>query len=81
MTKLTVQLKDSDYRYLLKVADNVGKSIQELFLEWVSQLPKIEKDYDVTKDPIFQMEGYDSEAPGDLSINSDKYLYGEDYPK
>lgn len=81
MTKLTVQLKDSDYQRLLKVADNVGKSIQEMFLEWISQLPKVEKDYDVTKDPIFQMEGYDSEAPGDLSINSDKYLYGEDYPK
>ena len=81
MTKLTIQLNDSDYQKLLKVANNLGKPIQELFLEWITQLPKINKDYDVTKDPVFKMEGYDSDAPTDFSINSDKYIYGEDYPK
>ncbi|NIU00639.1 MAG: hypothetical protein GWN01_06785 [Nitrosopumilaceae archaeon] len=81
MTKLTIQLKDSDYQKLQRVADNFGKSIQELFLEWIADLPTTAQDYDVTKDPVFQMEGYDSKAPTDFSNNFDKYIYGEDYPK
>ena len=81
MTKVTIQLKDNDYQHLIKVANYVGKSIQELFQEWISQLPEVDEDYDVTGDPVFQMEGYESDAPSDLSINIDNYLYGEDYPK
>ena len=37
--------------------------------------------FDVTQDPIFQMEGYESNAPADLSTNLDQYLYGEKYPR
>jgi len=81
MTKVTIQLKDNDYQHLIKVANYVGKSIQELLQEWISQLPEVDEDYDVTGDPVFQMEGYESDAPSDLSINIDNYLYGEDYPK
>jgi hypothetical protein len=36
-----------------------------------------EEEVDITQDPIYQMEGYDSDAPADLSVNLDKYLYGE----
>ncbi len=36
-----------------------------------------EEEFDITQDPIYQMEGYDSDAPADLSVNLDKYLYGE----
>ncbi len=32
---------------------------------------------DVTDDPVFTMEGYESDAPKDLSLNLDKYIYGE----
>jgi len=32
---------------------------------------------DVTQDPIFNMGSHDFEAPPDLSIDPDKYLYGE----
>lgn len=34
--------------------------------------------FDVTQDPVFQMEGYDSDAPADFSTNLDKYLYGKE---
>jgi len=81
MTKLTFQLKDSDYQHLLAATNTVGKSIQELFLEWIAQLSEIDTDYNITEDPVFQMEGYDSEAPVDFSINFDKHIYGENYPK
>ncbi len=81
MANITIELKDSDYQRLLKAANYLGKSVPELIQEWIAQLPKPEKDYDVTNDPVFQMEGYDSEAQGDLSINSDQYIYGEGYPK
>ncbi len=81
MTKITIQLKDSDYRKMLEAANNFGKSVHDLFLEWITQLPKINEDYDVTEDPVFQMEGYDSETPPDFSINADNYIYGNDYPR
>ncbi|HEO64361.1 MAG TPA: hypothetical protein ENI73_00675 [Spirochaetes bacterium] len=38
---------------------------------------KPEEAFDITQDPVYQMEGYDSEAPKDLSVNFDKYFYGE----
>jgi hypothetical protein len=41
----------------------------------------VEETFDVTQDPIFQMEGYESDAPTDLSANLDQYLYGEKYPR
>jgi hypothetical protein len=81
MTKLTIQLTDNDYHRLDKAAKRAGKSVQSLIYEWILQLPEFEETFDVTQDPVFQMEGYDSEAPEDLSVNLDKYLYGEKYPK
>jgi hypothetical protein len=35
-------------------------------------------DIDVTQDPLYYMGDYDFEAPADLSVNHDKYLYGDD---
>lgn len=81
MTTLTVKLKESDYKHLQSAAKRAGKSVQALVSEWILQLAKPDGDFDVTQDPIYQMEGYDSDAPEDLSLNLDKYLYGEKYPK
>ncbi|EDN69959.1 hypothetical protein BGP_3421 [Beggiatoa sp. PS] len=36
---------------------------------------EVENAYDVTQDPLFKLEGYDSDAPADLSVQIDKYLY------
>ena len=81
MTELTFQLRESDYKRLEKAAKRAGKSIQALIKDWIVHLPDSEESFDVTKDTVFQMEGYESDAPEDLSINVDKYLYGEKYPK
>lgn len=78
MTTLSIQLVDTDYKRLKQAAKKSGKSIQALIYEWIAKLPEIEESYDVTQDPVFQMEGYDSDAPSDLSVNLDKYIYGEE---
>lgn len=82
MAQLIIELSDADYQLLEKSAQRIGKAVQTLVQEWIRQLlPEAEETFDVTQDPVYQMEGYDSEAPGDLSVNLDKYLYGEAYPK
>jgi hypothetical protein len=81
MTKLTIKLKENDFQRLKKAAKLAGKSVQVFIYEWVARLPDNDESFDVTQDPVFKMEGYSSEAPTDLSINLDKYIYGEKYPK
>ena len=80
MTKITIQLPDSDCKRLEKTAKSSGKSIDNLIHELVMKLPDSDEPFDVTKDPIYLMEGYDSDAPPDLASNLDKYLYGDEYP-
>lgn len=75
MTELTLQLMDTDYQRLKKAAEKTGKSVKALIYDWITQLPEVEEPFDVTQDPVFQMEGYESEAPADLSVNLDHYLY------
>ncbi|MGE0825884.1 MAG: hypothetical protein AB7G75_09670 [Candidatus Binatia bacterium] len=77
MTAVTIQLPEMHYRRLEQAAKRSGKSVQALILDWIGQLPESEEPFDVTQDPVFQMEGYESEAPADLSLNLDDYLYGE----
>ena len=74
---MTIQLPELHYRRLEQAAKRSGKSVQALILDWIVQLPESEEPFDVTQDPVFQMEGYESEAPADLSVNLDDYLYGE----
>ena len=80
MIKLAVQLAESDYRRLEKAAKRAGKSVQLLVHEWVTQLPEVEEPFDVTSDdvtsdPVYLMDGYESGAPADLSVNLDRYLF------
>jgi len=77
MTELTISLVESDYLRLEHIASIEGKSIQELVQNWVDKMLDIAEPFDVTQDPIFLMEGYESDSPSDLSINADKYVYGE----
>ncbi len=81
MTNLTIQLAETDYQRLERAAKRAGKAVQAFINEWIAKLPEMEESFDVTQDPVFLMEGYESEAPVDLSVNLDKYLYGEGYPK
>jgi hypothetical protein len=80
METLTIQLVEADYQRLKKAAEEAGKSIQALIYEWIDQLPALEEDFDITQDPLFNIEGFDSEAPEDLASNLDHYLYGEERP-
>lgn len=58
-----------------KLIENTGSSfISEKTVE------DVKEEFDITRDPVYQMEGYDSDAPSDLSINLDKYLYVEEKP-
>jgi predicted DNA-binding protein len=77
MTAVTIQLPEIHYQRLEQAAKRSGKSVQALILDWIRQLLESEEPFDVTQDPVFQMEGYESEAPADLSLNLDDYLYGE----
>lgn len=76
MTQLTMQLTEADYQRLEHAAEQAGKSVQAFIADWIAQLPKREEVFDITLDPIFQLEGYESEAPADLSVTIDQYLYG-----
>ena len=81
MTTLTIQLMEADYQRLEQAAKGAGKSLQAVIYDWIAQLPEVEESFDITQDPIFQMEGYESDAPADLSVNLDTYLYGKEYPE
>ena len=81
MTNISLQLIDNDYERLDKRARQLGKSVQALIYDWISQLPDDEEFFDVTGDPVFTMEGYESKAPVDLAANLDKYIYGENKSK
>ena len=75
MANLTVQLTDEDYERIEKAAKREGKSVQALVYEWIVRLSKLEESFDITQDSVFKMEGYDSDAPKDLSVKVDSYIY------
>lgn len=81
MTNFTIQLGETDYQRLERAAKSAGKAVQLFISEWIAKLPEAEESFEVTQDPVFLMEGYESEAPDDFSANFDKYLYGEGYSK
>lgn len=81
MTKVTIKLKENDYQRLKKAAKLAGKSVQVFIYERVTRLLDNFESFDITKNPVFKMEEYNSEAPANLFSNLDKYLYGEEYQK
>lgn len=85
---LTVWLGDPSQEYLSTLTedevvimkDQAGRVIGFEVLHYYPKETETgiaEEPFDVTQDPIFQMEGCDSDAPADLSRNLDKYLYRE----
>lgn len=81
MIKLTIQIMENNYIRLERSAKQAGKTIEAFINELIAQLPESEQPFDVTQDPIYKIEGYDSDAPEDLSVHIDKYLYGEETSK
>jgi hypothetical protein len=82
MTVLTIQLTDHDYERLQKMAEESGRTVQDVIQDWIAQMPHAQplSGIDITQDPIYQFEGYDSDAPTDLAENLDKYLYRVNIP-
>ena len=81
MAELTLELMQSDVQRLERVAARSGKTVQALIRDWIAQLLDSDEPFDITQDPVYRMEGYDSEAPTDLASNLDKYLYGGRHPE
>ena len=56
--------------------ERYGKSIAVLLsIETAEKKGILEESFDPHQDPVYQMEGYDFEAPDDFGTNPDKYLY------
>ncbi len=77
MTEFVITLTTRDSQRLEQAALRNGKSAQTLVQEWIARLLDSNADFDIEQDPIFQMQGYDSQAPSDLAANLDHYLYGK----
>ncbi len=75
MTSLTIELLDADYQRLMQATRQFGTSVAALAHEWILHLPDPSDAFDVTQDPLYKMEGYDSDAPADFAANPDEYLY------
>jgi hypothetical protein len=75
MTILTIQLNEKDYERLEKTAQQAGKSVQDVIQDWIAELPDTDLSSELAQDPIYQFDGYDSDAPPDLASNLDSYLY------
>ena len=76
MAQLVLELPDLYYHRLEEEANRTGKTIQLLVLDWISHLPEVDEIFDIGQDSLYNFEGFESNAPTDLSINTDKYLYG-----
>ena len=51
----------------------LGISLDEA-IRWIAN--EIPVDYDVTQDSVYNMKGRESDAPTDLSLSLEEYLYG-----
>ena len=81
MAMVNIELMETDYQRLAKAAYQFGKPVQEFLHDRIAHLPDVDDSVDVTQYPVFRMEGYDADAPSDLSVNIDSYLYGENEAK
>lgn len=77
MTQLVLELPNLYYQQLAKEANRAGRTIQLFVLEWISHLSEMDESFDIGQDPLYTFEGFESNAPTDLSIHTDNYLYGE----
>lgn len=80
MTSITVQLPDTQVAVLERVAHERGISIDAVVSDLVTAIAVQDatpKPYDVTQDPIYNIQAHDVTAPVDLAQNPDYYLYND----
>mgnify|MGYP000853352202 CR=1 FL=1 len=73
MSNITISLDETRYSKLANIANMYGKSMDAVISEIIDDLP--EKNFNYKNDPLYNMEGYESGAPKDLSENIDRYIY------
>lgn len=79
--QVTFEVPDALGQQLQKIPPNLTVlALEQLVAERNMTQPNGET-VDVTQDPVYQMEGYDSDVPADFSARVDDYLYGESSPQ
>ena len=76
---INIEISEGKYEVLQRMAKKSHTSISgmiEKFLEGILSEERLSAD-DYKSDPLYKMEGSFNSGLGDLSINHDKYLYGE----
>ena len=80
MGTLTLELSDEQLRKLEHLAQKRGTSIQALMIAMINDFAiqsEGEDVYDLTQDPIYNIQSHETGAPADLSQHADDYLYGD----
>ena len=72
---INLTVNDKEYKKIENAASLSGKPVQNFLSDIISKYSaEIEN---IKQDPMYLMEGYDSDAPDDLASNHDFYLYGK----
>jgi hypothetical protein len=58
-----------DGKLELKLPIKKGEKVEVIVLPL--EKAEVKESFEVTQDPVYQMEGYESDAPPDLSVNLD----------
>ncbi|RMD89074.1 MAG: hypothetical protein D6813_11160, partial [Calditrichaeota bacterium] len=63
MVKIVIELNNIEYKLLEQSAKKKGQPLKSFVHDCILQFLKLDKNYDVTKDPVYNMEGYDIDKP------------------
>lgn len=78
MKYISICLSEEEILKLENIANEAGKSkeaiIENLILDFLNNSETMN---DILDDPLYAMEGYESDEPEDFSKNIDDYLYKE----
>ena len=66
---LTIEIPDHVYESLVKRAEQVGKTPEEIIMEWVTHASQL-----LTDDPLLQLAGAFESNLTDISARHDDYL-------
>jgi hypothetical protein len=79
MSTLTLELSDTQFQKLERLAQQRGTSLDALVREVLDDLAA-QSDYDITQDSLYNIKAHETGAPADLSQHADHFLYGARKP-
>jgi hypothetical protein len=79
MSTLTLELSDTQFQKLERLAQQRGTSLDALVREVLDGLAA-QSDYDITQDSLYNIKAHETGAPADLSQHADHFLYGARKP-